>query len=436
MNNVWLILEREYLERVKKKSFLIATLLTPLIFPLIIGVSVFLTKMDQDEDRVVYVVDETGWFSDGFTIDDYTIQMSQDNLEETRAKLTGEDKDIYGVLHIPAMELSDPQGISFYSKTSPGFNFLGKFKDPIRDKIRDMKMTELNLDRELVDQLRTSFDIATFNVSESGESKKSSSAIASGLGYVMAFLMYMFVFIYGGFILQSVNNEKTNKIIEVIVSSVRPFHLMMGKVLGVGAVALTQFAIWITLMVVFTVGSSVFFGYTPASEDQQAINEAVTVVQNEAPEMVKNMLDVVYSLPIAQILTMFIIYFLGGFLLYGGLFAAVGSAVDTIQEAQQFMLPITLPIIASIVLMSVVLANPDSATSITLTLIPFTSPILMMARIPFGVPGWQIFLSVMLLIGGFLGTLWIAGRIYRIGILTSGSKVTYKTLAKWLTMKY
>ncbi|MFT4737121.1 MAG: ABC-2 type transport system permease protein [Cyclobacteriaceae bacterium] len=436
MNNVWLILEREYLERVKKKSFLIATLLTPLIFPLIIGVSVFLTKMDQDEDRVVYVVDETGWFSDGFTIDDYTIQMSQDNLDETRAKLTGEDKDIYGVLHIPAMELSDPQGISFYSKTSPGFNFLGKFKDPIRDKIRDMKMTELNLDRELVDQLRTSFDIATFNVSESGESKKSSSAIASGLGYVMAFLMYMFVFIYGGFILQSVNNEKTNKIIEVIVSSVRPFHLMMGKVLGVGAVALTQFAIWITLMVVFTVGSSVFFGYTPASEDQQAINEAVTVVQNEAPEMVKNMLDVVYSLPIAQILTMFIIYFLGGFLLYGGLFAAVGSAVDTIQEAQQFMLPITLPIIASIVLMSVVLANPDSATSITLTLIPFTSPILMMARIPFGVPGWQIFLSVMLLIGGFLGTLWIAGRIYRIGILTSGSKVTYKTLAKWLTMKY
>ena len=436
MNNILLILEREYLDRVKKKSFLIATLLTPLIFPMMIGLMVWLTSLDEKEEKIIYVIDDTGWFADGLAVSEYTIQMTDLSLDDARAKLTEKDTDLYGVLHIPQMELNDPKGIAFYSKTSPGFNFMGKFKEPIREKIRDLKMDALNLDKELVAQLNTSFDIATFNVSETGESKKSSTAVASGLGYVMAFLMYMFVFIYGSFILQSVNNEKTNKIVEVIVSSVRPFHLMMGKVLGVGAVALTQFGIWILLMTVFTIGASSMFGYTPAAEEQQALNEAMTAAQTQAPEMVTNILDVVYSLPIAQILTMFIIYFLGGFLLYGGLFAAVGSAVDTIQEAQQFMLPITLPIIASIMLMSVVLANPDSATSITLTLVPFTSPILMMARIPFGVPGWQMVISVLLLIGGLMGTLWIAGRIYRIGILTTGSKVTYKTLAKWLTMKY
>ena len=436
MSKILLILEREYMDRVKKKSFLIATLLTPLIFPLMIGLVVWLSAMEEDQEKIIYVIDDTGWFTDGLEVSDYTIEMTDLSLDDAKAKLTEADSKLYGVLHIPQMELNDPKGMAFYSKTSPGFNFMRKFNDPIRDRIRDLKMDALNLDKELVAQLNTSFDIATFNVSETGESKKSSTAVASGLGYGMALIMYMMVFIYGSFILQSVNNEKTNKIVEVIVSSVRPFHLMLGKVLGVGAVALTQFAIWIVLMTVFTVGASSMFGYTPAAEEQQALNEAMTAAQSEAPEMVTNILDVVYGLPVAQILTMFIVYFLGGFLLYGGLFAAVGSAVDSIQEAQQFMLPITLPIIASIMLMGVVLSNPDSGTSITLTLVPFTSPILMMARVPFGVPGWQIVLSVLLLVGGLLGTLWIAGRIYRIGILTTGSKVTYKTLAKWLTMKY
>lgn len=435
MNNIWLILEREYVERVKKKSFLIATLLVPLIFPAIIALSVWLTQMDENEDRVVYVVDESGWFGDGFEVSDYTIEMSTDPLDATREKLNGEGS-AYGVLYIPKMDLFSPEGIQFYSKTSPGFNFMRKFKDPIRDKIRDMKMDALQLDKEVVAQLNTNFDIATFNVTETGESKQSSTAVSTGLGYVMAFLIYIFVFVYGSFIMQSVLNEKTNKIVEVIVSSVKPTQLMLGKVLGVGAVALTQFAIWIILMTTITVGMTTFFGYNPAAEQQEAMNEVATMAQNETPEMVANILDVVYSLPLGQIIFMFFIYFLGGFFLYGGLFAAVGSAVDSLQEAQQFTLPITLPVIASIMLMSVVLNNPDSATSVTLTMIPFTSPILMMARIPFGVPVWQLVVSVLLLVGGLLGTLWVAGRIYRIGILSTGSKVTYKTLGKWLTMKY
>jgi ABC-2 type transport system permease protein len=436
MNNVWLILEREYLERVKKKSFLIATLLVPLIFPLIIALSVWLTQVDDEEERVVYVVDESGWFSEGFEMEEYTVKMSNEPLDLTKERINDKEAAAYGVLYIPKMELFNPDGIEFYSKTSPGLNFMGKFKRPIRDKIRDMKMDELALDKELVDRLYTDFDIATFNVSESGEAKKSSTAVSTGLGYVMAFLIYIFVFVYGSFIMQSVLNEKTNKIVEVIVSSVRPTELMMGKVLGIGAVALTQFALWILLMTTFTVGMSTIFGYDPSADQQVAMAEVASAAQNEAPEMVTNILDVVYSLPLGQIAFMFIIYFLGGFLLYGGLFAAVGSAVDSLQEAQQFTLPISLPIIASIMLMGVVLANPDGGISVTLTMIPFTSPVLMMARIPFGVPIWQLVVSVLLLAGGLIGTLWVAGRIYRIGILSTGSKVTYKTLGKWLTMKY
>jgi len=433
MNNIWLIIEREYIERVKKKSFLLATLLTPLIFPLIGGIGILMAKLDSNDDKKVYVIDETGWFSEGFVVEDYQVEVSQLSLEEAKNALN--EKEIYGVLHIPVLDTKKPSGIAFYSRSSPGFNFLGKFKTPIKEKIESLKMEELNLDRAVIDQLKTSFDISTFNVSDTGQSKKSNTAISSVMGYVMAFLIYMFVFVYGSFIMQSVLNEKTNKIVEIIVSSIKPFHLMLGKVLGVGAVALTQFVIWIVLLGGITIFSATFFNYTPAGAEQETINQAIIEAQQEAPEFITNILDVVYALPFTQIIGMFIIYFLGGFFLFGGLFAAVGSAVDSLQEAQQFTLPISLPIIASIVLMPMVLNNPDGASSIALTMIPFTSPVLMMARVPFGVPGWQILISVSLLIAGVFFTLWLAGKIYRIGILTTGSKVTYKVLAKWIMMK-
>lgn len=436
MNSVWLILEREYLERVKKKSFLIATILTPLIFPLIIGLTVVLTKMDSNEDKTIYFIDDSGFFQDGLEISEYNVISKEVPLDSAKnAVVRGE---AFGVLYVPDFELEDPGGIAYYSKSSPGLTFLSKFRSPIRDRLEDLRIDKLNLDKELIQQIKVDFDIATFNMTDSGESKKSSTAISSGMGYASALLIYMFVFIYGSFIMQSVLNEKTSKIVEVIVSSVKPFHLMLGKVLGVGAVALTQFLIWIILIGGFTTLAAGYFGYEAMSgADTQAIQEQMqTSANGEAPEFVTNLLDVIYTLPITQILVMFLLYFLGGFLLYGALFAAVGSAVDSLQEAQQFTLPISLPIIASIVLMTVVLQNPDGPASVALTMIPFTSPILMMARVPFGVPIWQIAISISLLAAGVLGALWLAGRIYRIGILTTGSKVTYKTLAKWLTMKY
>jgi len=438
MNNMFLVFEREYLERVKKKSFLIATILTPLLFPLIIGLAIYLTQVSDDEEKNIEVIDKSGLFAETFDFTDMTVTFSDKSLDEAKSAVsTG---DIYGVLYIPSLDLDDPKGIQFFSKSNPGLGFLSRFRRPIRDQIEDLKLERLNIEKEVIENLRTSISISTFNVTESGESKKSDSAVASALGYIMAFMIYMFVFIYGSFIMQSVLNEKTSKIVEVIVSSIKPTQLMLGKVLANAAVALTQFAIWIILVTVFTTALTAIFGYDPQAAQQEMMMEQMEQVaavdaNNEVPEAVKGTLDTIYSLPIGRIVGLFIFYFLGGFLLYGALFAAIGSAVDSIQEAQQFTLPVTLPIILSIILMGAVLANPDSLTSVILTIIPFTSPVLMMARIPFEVPVWQLALSMLLLIGGFIFTLWLAGRIYRVGILTTGSKVTYKTLYKWFTMK-
>lgn len=434
MNKMWVIFEREYLERVKKKSFLIATILVPLIFPAIIGLTFWLTSIDDAGDsKIIRVVDESGIFADNLKVNEYIIEVEENNFDSAMADLKA--NEVFGVLKIPNIDINDPRGLEYHSKKNPGFAFLNKFESPIRKQIDSLKLIELQLDKEIVDKLKTRVNIEPFNVSESGKSKKSNTEIATGVGYFMAFLSYMFVFIYGSFIMQSVLNEKTSKIVEVIVSSIKPFQLMLGKVLAIGAVAITQFGIWIVLMVITTTFAGSMIDYQPNAEEMEMIKTAVQE-DNQAKEMVTNILDTIYSLPIGSIIGLFLFYFLGGFLIFGALFAAVGASVDSLQEAQQFTLPISLPIIASIILMSVILKNPDGGIATFLTMFPLTSPILMMARIPFGMPPWwQLGGSMILLIGGILGALWFAGRIYRVGILMHGAKVNYKILAKWFMTK-
>ena len=271
MNNMFLVFEREYLERVKKKSFLIATILTPLLFPLIIGLAIYLTQVSDDEEKNIEVIDESGLFTETFDFTDMTVTFSDKSLDEARKSVSS--GDIYGVLYIPSLDLDDPKGIQFFSKSNPGLGFLSRFRRPIRDQIEDLKLERLNIEKEVIENLRTSISISTFNVTESGESKKSDSAVASALGYIMAFMIYMFVFIYGSFIMQSVLNEKTSKIVEVIVSSIKPTQLMLGKVLANAAVALTQFAIWILLMTVFTTALTAAFGYDPRAAQQEMMME-------------------------------------------------------------------------------------------------------------------------------------------------------------------
>ena len=437
MNKVWIIFEREYLQRVKKKSFILSTLLTPMIFPFFIFITILLIDSDDQETRKIAVIDNTNLINDSISIGDNLLFKS--NLDINSLKTSILDGEIYGALIIPKMDIYDPNSINFYSKNVPSSDFVRGVERIFEERIRNRKINELQLDKSSLDKLRTSISMDTYSVeesvvSDSGELgvSKSSSGLAFGLGYFNGFLIYMFVFIYGSFILQSVLDEKTSKVVEVIVSSVKPIQLMMGKVLGVGAVAFTQISIWIVLVFSISTLTSLYFGIDTANTTQ-IINSQEEIDQSK--EMVAGFYEMFASIDIYKIVIVFLIYFTGGFFLYGAFFAAIGSAVDNLQDASQFTLPISLPIIASLMFMGVILENPESNASLFLSLFPFTSPILMMARLPFGVPDWQLILSISLLILFVIFALWFAGRIYRVGILTSGSKITYKLLWKWFVMK-
>ena len=437
MNKVWIIFEREYLQRVQKKSFILSTLLTPLIFPLFIFIAVLLIESDEQEIRRIAVLDNSGLIEDTISFGYNNMYLSNSDINSLQEEIL--KGDIYGALVIPKIDIYNPDPINFYSKNVPSSDFVGDIENIIENKIKDRKIKELNIEKSSLEKLETRVNMDTYNVEENTSSdgsemgvSKSSSGLAFGLGYFNGFLIYMFVFIYGSFILQSVLDEKTSKVVEVIVSSVKPTQLMMGKVLGVGAVAFTQISIWIILVFSISSLTSLYFGIDTVNSTQVPGNQEEI---DQSKEMVAGIYELFSSIDVYKIIFIFLIYFTGGFFLYGAFFAAIGSAVDNLQDASQFTLPISLPIIASLMFMSVILENPESNASIFLSMFPFTSPILMMARLPFGVPDWQLLLSIIFLLVFVLFALWFAGRIYRVGILTSGSKITYKLLWKWFVMK-
>ena len=348
-------------------------------------------------------------------------------------------RQIYGALEIPKLDIYNPDELRFYSKNVPGGDLISGIESLIENKIRELKIQDLKLNEESLEKLRTRISMQTYSVDSDLSSgtdevgvKQSNSDVAFGLGYFNGFLIYMFVFIYGSFILQSVLDEKTSKVVEVIISSIKPTQLMMGKVLGVGAVAFTQIFIWIILVTSISTFTSMYFGIN-SYETTQIVQSEEEI--NNSKEVVKGIYEMFGTIDIKKTVFIFLIYFLGGFFLYGAFFAAIGSAVDNLQDASQFTLPISLPIIASLMFMGIVLNNPEGNASIFLSMFPLTSPILMMARLAFGVPDWHLVISILILIISVIFALWFAGRIYRVGILTSGSKITYKLLWKWFIMK-
>ena len=340
------------------------------------------------------------------------------------------------MIYIPSITVDEPNGINFYAKTSPGITLVRGFERNIESQIRDLKLTRSGLTEEQLAELDTDVDIASFNITETGDEKKSDANSTFWLGYVTGFLIYIFLFAYGAQVMQGVIEEKSSKIVEIVVSTVRPLHMMIGKVIGVASVGIFQLLIWVVLgSVIFTVAMSVIGGSMDPAAASEMMGGGEEVVQAQSQE-VERIMSIVRDIPVTQITLLFLFYFLGGYLLYGALFAAVGSAVDNPADAQQFMMPIMLPIIVSLMgLFMFVFEDPNGTVSFWLSVIPFTSPIVMMGRVGFGVPAWEIALSMALLVGGFLFTLWVAGRIYRIGILMHGTKVNYKVLAKWLMQK-
>ncbi|MFM7486904.1 MAG: ABC transporter permease [Cytophagales bacterium] len=442
MNKVWLIIQREFLNRVQKKSFLITTILVPLIFPAIIGVLVYIMKKEADSAKAdnVQVVDESGKFVFENTRK-YNFTKLQLPLEQAK-KAYSETKD-FALLYIPPFDINSPKGMVIYTKENPSIEKVGGLESILEDRVRDLKLEEYKIDKETLKNLKTNISLKQINISESGEEKSSNSGLLYGLGFLLGILIYMFVLIYGIQIMQGVIDEKTSKIVEVIVSSVKPFQLMLGKIIGIASVGLLQFVIWMILISVLSTGVLGYFGVKmPQKQAMEEVtknindDEVKEAMQKTQGSELNEILANASQIPFTKIALVFAFYFLGGYLLYGALFAAVGSSVESIQESQQFQFPITLPLLIGYFgLFMFILRDPHGPVSFWLSIIPFTSPVAMVGRIAFDVPTWQLALSMVLLVVGFIFTTWIAGRIYRVGILMTGTKVSWKVLAQWFMMR-
>jgi ABC-2 type transport system permease protein len=388
---------------------------------------------------VVHVVDKSGKFS--FTNSkDFTFIQTNDSLGMAK-KIYQETKD-FGLLYIPEFEINNPKGFVIYTQENSGIEKLSNLTSLLEENIRNLKLEEYKIDKETLKSLKTDVDLQQINMTKDGKEKTSNSALLTGIGTALGVLIYMFIFVYGIQIMQGVIDEKTSKIVEVIVSSVKPFQLMLGKIIGIASVGLVQFCIWIILISVLTpVAMSIGFKSPQKQVVEQVqdsyakspeAKEAIQAQQSKTDKLIAQVMELQWS----KIAAVFLFYFIGGYLLYGALFAAVGSAVESIQESQQFQFPITIPlIIAYFGLIMFVLEDPHGSISVWLSMIPFTSPVVMVARVANDVPIEQLILSMALLVGGFIFTTWIAGRIYRVGILMTGTKVSWKVLAKWFMMK-
>jgi ABC-2 type transport system permease protein len=352
------------------------------------------------------------------------------------------ESEAYALLFLPVIDIQEPDGVILYARKNPSLDVSSYFENIVEGQIRDKKLESSGISQEQLNQLKTSISLRSVNLSDSGEEQESSAGVAFGLAYAFSFLVYMFVLIYGSQIMLGVIEEKSSKIVEIVVSSIKPFQLMIGKVIGVASVGILQFSIWVVLIgilssVVFTV-----FGLTPEDVQAAQANMPTSQMSSMGSDMsgsalnnpeVAQMMQVVYDIPYAYYLSIFVFFFISGYLLYGALFAAVGSAVDNSADAQQFTMPITLPLIIGFIgTFMFVMKDPDGNVSFWLSIFPFTSPVAMMARVAFGVPTWELILSMLLMVVGFIFTIWLAGRIYRIGILSHGTKVNYKTLLKWI----
>ena len=433
MDKILLILRREYLTRVRKKSFLIMTILGPLLMGGLVVAAALMSRVDSGV-KTIAVIDESKVFLGEFKSTS-RINFVYVDLPVEAARHAAIDSGYFGVLYVPSTAnlTALEKAVVLYSESQPGLEVVERIENSLEKVINDNKYKEAGIDPEGLAAIRTDVLVNTRDL----EDQATSTPLASGLGFVGGFLIYMFIFIYGAMVMRGVMEEKTSRIVEVIISSVRPFQLMMGKIIGVALVGLTQFLLWVVLTTIIygVVGSTLL----DAGDQQQSVGQLMTspdaaALQPSAvtPDAISKITSVVESINFPLMIGMFIFFFLGGYLLYSALFAAIGAAVDAETDVQQFMLPITLPLILSYVAAINVLNNPQGPIAFWFSIIPFTSPIVMMVRIPFGVPWEQVALSMVLLIGGFIFTTWMAGRIYRTGILLYGKKAGYKELWKWI----
>lgn len=441
MNTILIIIKREYLVRVRKKSFIVMTILAPLLLAAFYG-AIGWAAVGSISLKKVAIIDQSGQFVNKLKGDNETAFVYvNESPEQAKKQLVNKSYDALAI--IPKDVIEEPKTVQIFSNKSVSLTLQSNIESAISKEIEIIKLGRAGITQQVIKDAKVDVDAKTINLSDEGE-KSTNSIITTAIGGLCGFLIYMAVFIYGAQVMRGVLEEKTNRVIEVIISSVKPFQLMMGKIVGVGLVGLTQFMLWILLTVGVISAGSAIFGAKYAKDAAKARSMQMSAMPGQRDvqkkmEASKNPMAefsaAAKTLNIPLIAGCFLFYFLGGYLLYSSLFGAIGAAVDSETETQQFMLPITIPIIASIALAQFIIRDPDGPLAFWMSIVPLTSPIIMMVRIPFGVPVWEIALSMTLLVAGFVGTTWLAARIYRVGILMYGKKPTYKELSKWIFYK-
>jgi len=451
MNKISVIIKREYITRVRKKSFIIMTILAPLLMAAIVILpTVLMINQKGDLKKIAVIEDKTDLFKGVIknTADAEFIYLPNTSFEQLKDSIY--KKVYYGVLYISPEVVNVPNAIQLISEKQPPIGLLEHIERSLEKEIEKQKLVAYNIGNldEIMKNINTEVSVQTKKIDETGEVKETSTGIAMALAYIFGLLMYMLVFIFGSQVMRGVIEEKTSRVVEVIISSVKPVQLMIGKIVGIALVGLTQFMIWVVLTAGIATAAKSILSESSGTKSEimqsmpQNLMSGNTTVSPVSPETTRNMspelrefsrmFDSAMNQPWFLIIFAFIFYFITGYLLYASVFAAIGSAVDNETETQQFMLPVTIPIIIGLMVAMGTMQNPESPLAFWCSLIPLTSPIVMMARIPFGVPYWQIGVSMVLMIVTFLGFVWMAAKIYRTGILMYGKKTSWKEMWKWL----
>lgn len=445
MKKILLIIKREYLTRVKKKSFIILTILGPVLMAALMIVPVFIAKMSDERSKII-VLDENGIFYNKLESNpDISFNYTDEYIESLKTSYIKQGYD--GILYIPKNSI--PNRAYLFSKKQLGLGVKSHIQNTMKYNLDNFFMDQLyhiNRDSLKAIEENTKIMIEQRKISENGIEEESSTELSTILGILSSIIIYFFIFMFGSLVMRGVIEEKTSRIIEVIISSVRPFQLMMGKIIGIALVGLTQFLLWVVFtFAIITVFKTTMPEYFNSSKPDTAVIQNASLAQSnqvidtsinktQNPEVMK-IIESVKAIDFTTMILMFVFYFIGGYLFYASFFAAIGSAVDNEADTQQFVLPITAPLIFGIIMAQFVTNSPNGQIAFWLSIIPFTSPIIMMVRIPFGVPINEIILSMSLLIFGFIASTWLAAKIYRTGILMYGKKPSYKEIWKWLKYK-
>ncbi len=443
MNKIFLVLEREFLTRVRKKSFIIMTILTPILFAALMVVPAVIATMEDKNERQIAVIDDSEIFEGKIGETEYLKFTFLKDVKIDDLKETFHESNYYAVLYIGKMVATTPDAVVLYSDKQPSIDITSHISSAIKNEIESQKLMAYDIENldEILSNIKTSVRVRTIKWTKDGEAKESSTELAMGLAYILSFMVYMLIFLFGTQVMRGVIEEKSSRIVEVIVSSVKPFQLMMGKILGIASVSLVQIILWIVLTfgLVSVAGTLLLDKASPDANkevitnlmEQQGASQAMPV--NVADDNFANeMMSALSNIDFVYIIGWFIFFFLGGYLLYAAMFAAVGSAVDNEADTQQLVVPITIPLILAIVVMVSGLKSPDGTISFWFSMIPFTSPIVMITRLPYGVPPWELALSATLLVVTFVFMTWLAAKIYRTGILLYGKKHTWGEMWKWI----